>query len=43
MRYGFIKSQVDLTMFYKHSREGKSGILIVHVDDILLVSSYLMR
>ena len=35
-RFGFIQSQADHTMFYKHSSEGKITILIVYVDDIIL-------
>ncbi|RVW35856.1 Retrovirus-related Pol polyprotein from transposon RE1 [Vitis vinifera] len=34
---GYIQSQVDHTMFYKHSREGKIVVLIVYVDDIILI------
>ena len=34
--YGYTQSQVNHTMFYKHSDEGKVAILIVHVDDIVL-------
>ncbi|RVW27193.1 Retrovirus-related Pol polyprotein from transposon RE1 [Vitis vinifera] len=34
--YGCTQSQVDHTMFYKHSNEGKVVILIVYVDDIVL-------
>ncbi|RVX14578.1 Retrovirus-related Pol polyprotein from transposon RE1 [Vitis vinifera] len=34
--YGYTQSQVDHTMFYKHSNEGKIVILIVYVDDIVL-------
>ncbi|KAJ9691384.1 hypothetical protein PVL29_013538 [Vitis rotundifolia] len=34
--YGYTQSQVDHTMFYKHSNEGKVAILIVYVDDIVL-------
>ena len=33
---GYIQSQADHTMFYKHSREGKIVVLIVYVDDIIL-------
>ena len=33
--HGYCQSQVDHTMFYKHSREGKVVILIVYVNDIL--------
>ena len=35
---GYIQSQADHTMFYKHSREGKIVVLIVYVDDIILTS-----
>ncbi|KAH9704751.1 hypothetical protein KPL70_011593 [Citrus sinensis] len=35
-RYGYIQSQADHTMFYKHSNDGKIVILIVYVDDIVL-------
>ena len=34
--YGCTQSQVDHTMFYKHSNEGKVAILIVYIDDIVL-------
>ena len=34
--YGYHQSQVDHTMFYKHSEKGKISILIVYVDDIIL-------
>ena len=33
---GYIQSQADHTMFYKHSREGKIVVLLVYVDDIIL-------
>ena len=33
---GYIQSQADHTMFYKHSREGKIVVLIVYMDDIIL-------
>ena len=33
---GYIQSQVDHIMSYKHSREGKIVVLIVYVDDIIL-------
>ena len=33
---GYVQSQVDLTMFYKHSSERRVTILIVYVDDIIL-------
>ena len=35
-RYGYIQSQADHTMFYKHSNDDKIAILIVYVDDIVL-------
>ena len=35
---GYIQSQADLTMFYKHLREGKIVVLIVYVDEITLTS-----
>ena len=34
---GYIQSEVNHTMFYKHSREGKIVVLIVYVDDIILI------
>ncbi|KAH9650552.1 protein kinase domain-containing protein [Citrus sinensis] len=34
--YGFLQSQGDHTIFYKHSKDGKITILIVYVDDIIL-------
>ncbi|XP_074556441.1 uncharacterized protein LOC141812295 [Curcuma longa] len=34
--YGFLQSQADHTIFYKHSEKGKVAILIVYVDDIIL-------
>ena len=34
---GYIQSQVNHTMFYKHSREGKIVVLIVYVDSIILI------
>ena len=34
--YGYNQSQVDHTMFYKHSDEGKVSILIVYVDNLVL-------
>ena len=33
---GYLQSQADHTLFYKHSTMGKIAILIVHVDDIIL-------
>ena len=35
-RFGFLQSQVDHTLFYMHSKEGKVEVLIVYVDDIIL-------
>lgn len=35
IRLGYIKSQVDHTLFYKHSATNKITILIVYMDDIL--------
>lgn len=35
-RHCYCQSQVNHTMFYKHSEEGKIDILIVYVDDIIL-------
>ena len=35
--YGYHQSQVDHTMFYKHSEKGKISILIFYVDDIMLI------
>lgn len=35
--YGFLQSQADHTIFYKHSKMGKV-VLIVYVDDIILTS-----
>ena len=34
--YGYHQSQIDHTMFFKHSSTGKIAILIVYVDDIIL-------
>ena len=34
--HGYHQSQADHTMFFKFSKEGKSAILIVYVDDIIL-------
>ena len=36
-RYGYIQSQADHTMFYKHSNDEKIVVLIVYVDDIMLI------
>lgn len=33
---GYVQSQADHTMFYKHSSERRVAILIVYVDDIIL-------
>lgn len=33
---GYIQSQADHTLFYKHSATNKIVILIVYVDDIIL-------
>ena len=33
----YTQSQVDHTIFYKHSKEGKIVIFIVYVDDIILI------
>ena len=35
-RLGYIQSQADHTLFYKHSANNKIAILIVYVDDIIL-------
>lgn len=35
-RHDFTQSQVEHTMFFKHSCEGKIAILIVYVDDIII-------
>ena len=37
--YGFLQSQADHTIFYKHSKDGKVAILIVYVDDIILTGN----
>jgi len=37
--YGFLQSQADHTIFYKHSKDGKVTILIVYVDDIILIGN----
>ena len=37
--YGFVQSQADHTMFYKHSINNKVAILIVYVDDIILTGN----
>lgn len=34
--YGYSQSQVDHSMFYKHSRSGKLVVLIFYIDDIIL-------
>ena len=34
--YGFLQSQADHTIFYKHSKDGKVAILIVYINDIIL-------
>ncbi|RVX02203.1 hypothetical protein CK203_025476 [Vitis vinifera] len=34
--YGFQQSQIDHTLFYKYSKDGKVEILIVYVDEIIL-------
>ena len=36
-KFGFLQSQADHTLFYRHSKEGKVAILIVYVDDIILI------
>ena len=33
---GFIQCQMDHTMFVKHSKEGKTALFIVYVDDIVI-------
>ena len=35
--YGYHQSQIDHTMFYKHSEGGKIWILVIYVDDIILI------
>ena len=35
----YTQGQIDHTMFYKHSCNGKIIILIVYVDDIILTGS----
>ena len=34
--YGYIQSEADHTLFFKHASDGKKEILIVYVDDIIL-------
>ena len=34
---GFIQCQIDHTMFVKHSKEGKTTLFIVYVDDIVII------
>ena len=36
-KVGYLQSQSNHTMFFKFSREGKTTILIVYVDDIILI------
>jgi len=35
----YTQGQIDHTMFYKHSCNGKIIILIVYVDDLILIGS----
>ena len=35
--YGFVQSQADRTLFYKHSKNNKISILIVYMDDIIQI------
>ncbi|XP_015583912.2 uncharacterized mitochondrial protein AtMg00810-like [Ricinus communis] len=37
-KYGYNQSQADHTMFYKRSKEGKTAVLVVYVDDMILTS-----
>lgn len=39
--YGSLQSQVDYTMFYKHSSDSMLTILVVYVDDIIFTSDKL--
>jgi hypothetical protein len=38
-RFGYNQSQVDHTLFIKHSIQGKVIVLIVYVDDIVLTNN----
>lgn len=40
---GYSQSQIDHTMFYKHSIEGKLAVLIVYEDDIILTGDDLVE
>jgi len=35
--YGYIQSQADHTLFFKHASDGNKAILIVYVDDIMMI------
>lgn len=35
-RHGFLQSQADHTLFFKHSTKGKITILIVYIDEIIM-------
>ena len=37
--HGYCQGQVDHTMFYKHTGEGKVAILFVYVNDIILTGN----
>ena len=37
--HDYCQGQVDHTMFYRHTGEGKVAILIVYVDDIILMGN----
>lgn len=41
--YGSLQSQVDYTMFYKHSSDSMLTILVVYVDDIIFTSDKLSK
>lgn len=41
--YGYLQSQVDHTMFYKHAGSGQVLVLIMYVNDIILTSDDLVK
>ena len=39
MGFGYAQSNGDHSLFYKHNKDGKTTILVIYVDDIIITGS----
>ena len=38
-RFGYAQSNGNYSLFYKHNKDGKTTILVIYVDDIIITGS----